>query len=82
MKWKAQLVEERLSNEDAFAPVGFFSLKRSAFLPCIASCLTYFIIIIQFKLSENPSPIADTLLTNTTNITMSFTNTTNNTFTN
>ena len=52
LKWKAQIVEERLSNEDAFSPHDFFNLGRSAFLPTIASGFTYYIIIVQFKLSE------------------------------
>ena len=54
LKWKAQIVEERLSNEDAFSPHDFFNLGRSAFLPTLASGFTYFIIIVQFKLSEKP----------------------------
>jgi len=53
LQWKAEVVEERLSNQDAFAPGGFFTLDRSTFLPTIASAFTYFIIIIQFKLSQN-----------------------------
>ena len=54
LKWKSQIVEERLSNEDAFSPHDFFNLGRSAFLPTLASGFTYFIIIVQFKLSEKP----------------------------
>ena len=53
MKWKSDVLEERLMKEDPIRPYEFFSLKRSAFLPTLASALTYFIIIIQFKLSES-----------------------------
>lgn len=56
LRWKAEIVEERLSNDDAFSPGSFFTLNRATFLPSIASAFTYFIIIIQFKLSEK-SPI-------------------------
>ena len=52
LKWRAQIAEEGLSNEDAFSPHDFFNLGRSAFLPTLASGFTYFIIIVQFKLSE------------------------------
>ena len=68
LRWRAEIVEERLSNPDALAPLDFFNMSRATFLPCVASAFTYFIIIIQFKLSEAPpeSISNSTELTNST----------------
>lgn len=52
LKWKAEIVEERLANPDIYAPNSFFTMNRATFLPSLASAFTYFIIIVQFKLSE------------------------------
>lgn len=79
LRWKSEIVEERLSNEDAFSPGSFFTLNRATFLPSLASAFTYFIIIIQFKLSEKSPQDQDFLNPNTTvdfdfptNVTTSF----------
>ena len=63
LKWKSDVLEERLVKEDPIRPYDFFTMNRSAFLPTLASALTYFIIIIQFKLSESN---LDTVATNIT----------------
>lgn len=58
LRWKAEIMQERLARDDAFAPHAFFVLNRATAIPCIASIITYFIIIIQFKLSEQIQPLA------------------------
>ena len=68
MKWKADVLQERFS-EEAISPFDFFTLNRSTFLPTVASAFTYFIIIIQFKLSETSTSNSNTnstILTNST----------------
>ena len=69
MKWKADVLQERFS-EEPISPFDFFTLNRSAFLPTLASAVTYFIIIIQFKLSEKTS-VDDNSSTNSTILTNS-----------
>ena len=75
LKWKIEILEERLSRENAYSPYYAFNLNRAAFLPSFASVITYFIIIVQFKISEvptnsNTTSEAITILTNNTDLTL------------
>ena len=70
LKWKSDVLEERLAKEDPIRPYDFFTMDRSAFLPTLASALTYFIIIIQFKLSESNLETTSTDITLNDNFTI------------
>ena len=66
LKWKLEVLEERLTRENAFSPYDSFNLNRGAFIPSVASVITYFIIIIQFKISEVPDDLDPWALPNIT----------------
>ena len=73
LKWKIQVLEDRLSRPNAISPYFAFNLNRSTFLPGLATVLTYLIIVIQFKLTEVPGDNVST----TSNLTfINFTNAT------
>ena len=70
LKWKSDVLEERLVKEHPIRPFDFFTMNRSAFLPTLASALTYFIIIIQFKLSESNLDTVSTNITVNSNVSL------------
>jgi hypothetical protein len=60
LRWKAEAMTERLSCPDAYAPSSYFILNRATILPFVAAVITYFIIILQFKLSEKSGSMQPT----------------------
>ena len=65
LKWKIQVLEDRLSRPNAISPYFAFNMNRSTFLPGLATVLTYLIIVIQFKLTEVPDDSVSTISNST-----------------
>ena len=65
-KAKLTVLDMRLERENVFSPFGLFTLNRSTVVSCYASVVTYFIIMIQFRISE---PSFSTLNNSTSTIT-------------
>ena len=51
---KIDLLKDRLNNDAPISPYGYFGVTNSSLLAAFANILTYVIILIQFKLSEEP----------------------------
>ncbi len=73
LKSKLEVLDCRLGRNNLFSPFGAYTLDRTTVVSCYASVITYFIIMIQFRISEisadstdEPNSILNVTLTNNT----------------
>ena len=74
MSFMKSRIEDKLANFEGFSGQGYFILGKSFLKNLLAFCITYFVILLQFKISEVSSEVPDSEIVEITNNSIVFTN--------